>query len=73
MGAIQSSHCENKPSIDDVPNAKINPSTINPDATTSIPRGPSGTPMPTMMRPETFEEKLYRKVRCPYGILFETP
>lgn len=48
--------------IEDVPNAKINPGSVNPNSVPpSIPRGPTGA-MPQMMRPETFEEKLYRKV-----------
>lgn len=63
MGARQSSSCNDKNDIEDVPNATISPTAINPNATTSIPKGPMGTAMPQMMRPETFEEKLYRKVR----------
>jgi hypothetical protein len=64
MGARHStsiSHCDPK-NIEDVPNASISPSSVNPNASKpSIPRGPLGD-MPMYSRPETFEEKLYRKV-----------
>jgi hypothetical protein len=66
MGAHNStiSHCDPKNIEDATPNAtdSVSPSSINPNASKpSVPRGPLGD-MPVQMRPETFEEKLYRKV-----------
>ena len=64
MGTRHSStSCAPPPNPEDVPNATVSPTAANPNAVApSVPRGPMGTSMPQLMRPETFEEKLYRKV-----------
>ncbi|KAL7521346.1 hypothetical protein ACHAWX_006019 [Stephanocyclus meneghinianus] len=77
MGAQQSasiSSCDDKPSnisatltssVEDVPGATVSPSSFNPNSTAPVvPKVPGGTPMPQLMRPETFEEKLYRKFKA---------
>ncbi|KAL3776789.1 hypothetical protein HJC23_011918 [Cyclotella cryptica] len=48
-----------------VPGATVNPSSVNPNSSApSVPKVPVGKPMPQLMRPETFEEKLYRKFKA---------
>lgn len=69
MGSYQSTvaKCQDKSSIEDIPNATINPDSANPNAMApTIPRGPTGNigAMPQFSRPETFEEKLYRKFKA---------